>query len=53
MANHIDSYLCVMGEGALERLLHIITSHLTFPVQNRARAGSVAVLQDIEYSHVI
>ena len=47
MANHINSYLCVMGEGALERLVHIITSHLTFPVQNRAREGSFAVLRDI------
>ena len=53
MANHIDSYLCVIGEGAIERLVHIITSHLTFPVQNRAREGSFAVLRDIEYSHVI
>ena len=53
MANHIDSYLCVMGEGALERLLHIISSQLTFLFQNRAQEGSVAVLRDIEYSHDI
>ena len=36
MANHIDSYISIKQKVALERLLHIISRHLTYSDQNHA-----------------